>query len=121
MPKGIRCVRGYSEKTLLKTVRQSISNRGSGDYITFLRSMLDDDLIIIDDIGSSGHTVWREEVILDSIDIRYADMMPTVFTSNLSEEQLYEIYGQRIASRLLAKENIIVDLFDHNDLRQIGL
>jgi len=104
----------------LRKVRQSISDNSSGDYLEYLHSLLDDDFIIIDDVGSSGHTEWREEVLMEAIDFRYENMMPTMFTSNLSKQDFYEVYGQRIASRLFATENTIVSLDGMEDFRQFG-
>jgi len=111
--------RAYDERDLFQRVRSSMI--GSGDYLQFLGLLLDDDLIIIDDVGSSGHTDWREEVLFDAIDQRYSSMKPTIVTSNLTKKDFYNIYGQRISSRLFAKENTIINLEGLADLREEGL
>lgn len=82
--------------------------------------MIDDDLIILDDFGSSGHTDWREEILFEAIDYRYSKKMPTIISSNLSREEIFSTYGKRIGSRIFSKENLIVD-FENIDLRQEGL
>lgn len=98
-----------------------MSDYSNADYITHLRYMIDDDLVIFDDLGSAGHTDWREEVILEMIDRRYTGRRPTIFTSNLTKQEISDTYGKRIASRLFAKENIVVELFHCSDLRQEGM
>lgn len=120
LPKNVRFVRAYNEKDLLRRIRQSFSDPSSGDYITYLQSMIDDDLIIIDDFGCSGHTDWREEILFEAIDYRYSKKMPTIITSNLTREEIFSTYGKRIGSRLFSKENLVIN-FDDFDLRQEGL
>lgn len=83
--------------------------------------MIDDDLVILDDIGSSGHTDWREEVLMEALDFRYREMKKTIVTSNLTEEEFKDVYGFRCASRLFAAENFIIKLFGNPDLRAQGL
>src|SRR5690554_3619187 len=72
IPVHIQTMRTFNEKDLFRRVRQSISDNSKGDYITFLQYLIDDDLLILDDFGSAGHTDWREEVLLELIDYRYS-------------------------------------------------
>jgi DNA replication protein DnaC len=74
---------------------------------------------MIDDIGSSGMNDWRREVLFDAIDQRYESTLPTVFTSNLSRKELSDSLGNRAASRLFAKENLIIEMHDQIDRRQV--
>lgn len=113
-------LRAYNERKLLRKVRNSISDLTRGDYLETLHLLIDDDFIILDDVGSSGHTAWREEILMETIDIRYESTKPTLITSNLSQEEFYKTYGPRITSRLFAKENTIIDLFESSDLRTEG-
>jgi DNA replication protein DnaC len=119
-PKGNLTVRAYSERKLFEKLREGI-NSNQGDYLTNLHYLIDDDLIILDDVGSSGHNAWREEVLMEFIDFRYKDGKKTVITSNLSIDLFKGVYGERITSRLFAAENSIVSLFGMPDLRQEGL
>ena len=84
-------------------------------------NLIDDDFVLIDDVGSSGHNEWREEVLMEAVDFRYRSKKPTVFTSNLTVLETYRIYGNRIGSRLFAKENTHIDLSEMPDLRERGL
>ena len=120
MPKSCRTFRAYSERQLFERLRQGISSGQGGDYLANLHYMVDDDLIIIDDVGSSGHNSWREEVLMELVDYRYKDGRKSIFTSNLERDDFKNIYGERIYSRLFSTQNTIVSLFGMPDLRQMG-
>lgn len=57
-------------------------------------------LLIIDDIGAEKATDWVLETYYKIINNRYEKQYPTVFTTNLSLDDLVEIYGDRIPSRI---------------------
>lgn len=89
-----------------------------GDYLGFLRSKIDDKVLFIDDVGASGITEWRKEILMDIVNYRYDLQCPTVFTSNLSKNEISAGYGERVASRLFSKENVIIEMMSATDLRQ---
>lgn len=120
MPKRVTSIRAYSERKLLEKLRMGISQGVEGDYMSHLHYLIDDDFVIIDDLGSSGHNAWREEILMEAIDYRYKDGKKTVFTSNLSSKDFMDVYGERIKSRLFATENTVVSLFGQPDLRAQG-
>lgn len=91
-----------------------------GDYLDTVKYLVNHDFLILDDIGSSGFNEWRTEVLFDTIDQRYESRKPTVFTSNLTREELTKGLGSRGASRLFAKENLIIELHDKQDQRKEG-
>lgn len=111
--------RAFSERQLFERIRQGISSN-IGDFLTNLHLLIDDDLLILDDIGSSSHNEWREGLLMDAIDFRYAKKGATIFTSNLSKDDFYKNYGARIGTRLFAKENTILDLSDMPNQRDFG-
>lgn len=118
-PQGNLTVRAYSERKLFERLRAGIS-ANHGDYMDHLHQLIDDDLVILDDVGSSGHNAWREEVLMEALDYRYKDGKKTVITSNLDQDDFKRTYGERITSRLFASENSVVSLFGMPDLRQQG-
>lgn len=111
--------RYWHEDNLLQRVRDSISE-GNGDYFRALSYLIDDPIVILDDLGCNKPNEWREEIIFHTIDERYNSMLPTIITSNLSKQDFRDKYHPRIASRLFAKENIIIELHDEPDLRENG-
>lgn len=59
------------------------------------------DLLIIDDLGTEKMSDWVAETIYLLIDERYANMRPTIITSNFSLEELEERVGDRVCSRIM--------------------
>lgn len=108
--------RYWNESELLKRVRSSM-DEFKGDYLESLKLLIDDEFVMLDDIGSTGLTDWRREVIFDSIDERYNSMLPTVLTTNFSEREIKENFHARVHSRLFSKENIIIEINDGRDKR----
>lgn len=113
------CFRYYKEADLLKRLRTAVGEN-HGDYLEALKYLIDDDLIMLDDMGSQGLNDWREEVIFDAIDQRYNSTLPTILTSNFTKEEFHKNYHERIASRVFAKENTVISIFDNYDLRKEG-
>lgn len=111
--------RYWNESELLKRVRSSMSDF-KGDYLECLKLLIDDQLIILDDVGSTGTNEWREEILFDLIDERYNSMRPTVITSNFSVQEFKNKFHERICSRLFAKENTIIEILDGEDQRSLG-
>jgi len=89
-----------------------------GDYLEALQYLIDDDFVMLDDIGSTGLNDWRKEIIFDAIDERYNTMKPTIVTSNFSIKEFKEFFHERVSSRLFSKENCIIEILDGYDLRQ---
>lgn len=111
--------RYWDESELYRRLRASM-DEVKGDYLGTLKLLIDDQLIMLDDIGSTGINQWREEVLFDAIDERYTSMLPTIITSNFSVAEFKKLYHPRICSRLFAKENIIIEILDGVDLRGEG-
>jgi DNA replication protein DnaC len=109
--------RYWNEGELLKRVRKSI-DESSGDYVEALSYMIDDELVILDDIGSTGLTEFRKEILFDAIEKRYSSMLPTVITSNFTRDEFYKNFHERFCSRLFASENIVIEIKDGFDFRK---
>lgn len=84
-----------------------------------LERLFESDLIFLDDVGKLGHTDHKENMIFDAIDIRYNSEKPTVITSNLSKNEFRTIYEPRFCSRLFSNENIVIEVMDGIDYRDI--
>ncbi len=109
--------RYWNESELLKKVRSSMDLHG-GDYLDALHHLIDDDFVILDDIGSTGLNDWRKEIIFDAVDERYCSMKPTIITSNYSRREFESLFHHRLASRLFAAENVIIEVDCGPDLRR---
>lgn len=58
------------------------------------------DLLIFDDIGVGKESEWFHNILYLIINHRYAEMKPTIFTSNKTEDELVHILDDRIVSRI---------------------
>lgn len=121
IPCSFRFVRGYTEDKLLSRIRESFNAGSSGDYSARVESLLDDDLIILDDVGSTGYTEWREEILFHAVNFRYSHQKPTIITSNLNEKDFYKLYNPRLVTRIFSKEHTILDWSHYPNLREEGL
>jgi len=65
-------------------------------------------LLIIDDIGTEKLTENSIAVYLACIDNRYENEYPTIYTSNLSLDELKERIGDRIVSRIYEGSNVFL-------------
>lgn len=109
--------RYWTENALLKHLRDSMEST-KGDYLDALKYMIDDEFLILDDVGSGVKVnEWREEILFALIDYRYNTMQPTIITSNFSQKEFLQKYHQRVHSRLFAKENTIIEILDGVDYR----
>lgn len=79
---------------------------------------MDDDFLMLDDIGSMQITEWKKDVLLQVIDERYESLKPTVFTSNLTREELTKLLGIRTASRLFSGDSVLIEMHDAEDKRK---
>lgn len=90
-----------------------------GDYHFLLKTLVDDDILYFDDLGSTGvgPTDWRKEMIYSLVDMRYETCKPTIITTNLTRQEISNIYAPRVADRIFAKSNTIADTHDQESRR----
>ena len=81
------------------------------------QSILDCDLLIIDDLGAEFSTQFTVSVLYNIINCRDLEGRPTIISTNLTPEKLRDTYSDRIASRILS--NYVMLQFDGADIRQL--
>ena len=89
--------RYHKEETLLEDLRTVISE-GQGDWGKALHYKIDDDFVILDDVGSwfnkervhEKDNNWKIEVFFDFLDSRYNSEKPTIITSNLYKKRFFK-------------------------------
>lgn len=97
----------WNTAELLQTIKDDF-DRQMGDKSHVFDRMIDEKgLIFLDDIGSEKPTEWVLERFYLIINKRYNDMLPVIFTSNFSIEELAERMGDRIASRIVEMCEVI--------------
>jgi DNA replication protein DnaC len=114
----IRTKRYWNEKDLLARIRSEMEITGS-DYSMNLKFLIDDDLVILDDLGASGINEWRRELFFDFLDYRYMQNKPTIITTNLTKQYIYEKFDERFYSRFFAAENDICEIFQRDRRLQV--
>jgi len=105
------------EARFMERIRNSFDMKG--DYRQEVEYQIDHDLFMLDDIGSvgEGKSEWRKEVLFEVINLRFESCRPTVFTTNYKPQEIKDKLGERAYSRLMAKENTVIDMFDYPDIR----
>jgi len=81
---------------------QSIIREYTRGKLTEIKDYSDcwDYLPMFDDLGAHKVSDYAREVWYEIIDKRYRNIMPAVYTSNLRLNEIAEVMGDRIASRL---------------------
>lgn len=64
-------------------------------------------LLIIDDIGAERVTEWVRERMVSILNTRVSNNLATIYTSNLSPEELRSELGDRISSRVLGSSQVV--------------
>ena len=83
------------------------------------RSLMDKDILAIDDLGTEPREIIEYgnvlSPIIDLISYRYEHQLSTIITSNLTPQQISEVYGKCIGDRL--KETTEIVPFLNNSYR----
>ncbi len=90
---------------------------GRGDGENTEQSILDCDLLIIDDLGSEFSTQLTVSALYNIVNCRGLEEKPTIISTNLVPDELKNTYSDRIASRILSAYTILQ--FDGADIRQL--
>lgn len=83
---------------------------------SFRDEILECDLLIIDDLGCEFQTQFTKAEIYNIVNTRHLRSLPTIINTNLSIDEIEEVYHQRVASRIIG--NYAILLFCGNDNRQ---
>lgn len=92
--------------TFLNKLRDSFDDK-TPEFEKELEMVESCNLLIVDDIGSERLTEWVRERIISIIHTRVSNGLSTIYTSNLSPDELKAELGDRIASRILGCSQII--------------
>lgn len=101
----------------LRIIEKEHFGRSENPESDTLQVLISTDLLILDDLGSEFRTSFYESVIYNIINSRINLGLPTIINSNLSAQELQNIYNDRIISRLFSVYRMIP--FVGEDIRQI--
>lgn len=71
------------------------------DYRHGMQRLLDADLIVLDDLGAEKVTEFVAQELFNIINHRINTRKPIIVSTNLTPSKIEEVYGARIASRLV--------------------
>lgn len=80
-------------------------------------SVLECDLLIIDDLGAEFTTQFTVSALYNIVNSRELEGKSTIISTNLTPDKFGTTYSERIASRILS--NYVMLYFDGSDIRQI--
>lgn len=83
---------------MLQGFRESMSGKSQDSALKIAKDVR---LLIVDDIGAEKPSDWVRETLFVLINHRYEHKLPTIFTTNCTQQQLAESLGKRIASRMI--------------------
>lgn len=92
--------------TFLEDLRDNYDNKDP-DFEQVLSMVKGCKLLIIDDIGAERVTEWVRERMVSVINTRVSNNLSTIYTSNLSPEELKAELGDRISSRVLGSSQVV--------------
>lgn len=120
--------RGYSvlyqtAPALFNTIYEYRYKYGRDDVYenSVYKSILDTDLLIIDDLGTESPSATRYAELLNIIDTRYANdkrkPCKTIISTNIDLKKLFEYYDERVVSRIIGSFDIF--RFAGDDIRRL--
>ncbi len=110
--KGYIPVYASAENLFSAIELEKFSGEGKGSY----ESVLNCDLLVIDDLGTEMATSFTKSVLYNIINTRMLSRKPTIINTNLTMKQIEERYTARISSRLIGSYE--GQWFIGNDIRQ---
>ncbi len=108
-------VRIKTPTDLLLGIRSSFDSKNEDrerDIIQWYQTI---DLLILDDFGKQKTTEWGMAVLYEIINYRYAQMLPTIITTNFNETSLIEALSSKDVDRSKI-ESIISRLHETTDV-----
>lgn len=92
--------------TFLEDLRGSYTDKDP-DFEQVLSMISVCKILIIDDLGAEKVTEWVGERVVSIINTRSSNGLCTIYTSNLSPEELRAKMGDRISSRVLGSSQVV--------------
>ena len=101
-------------QVLLHRIEKEHFGRAEGESEDVLESC---DLLILDDLGTEFGSAFYTSCLYNIINTRMLSRLPTVISTNLTQAQLQERYGDQIASRITG--TFVPLVFAGRDIRQL--
>ena len=100
---------------ITKQIQDTYNEDSNVSEMKLLRDFISVPLLIIDDVGAERLNKFQQEIIYYIIDSRYKNMMPTIFSSNYSLDELIEIgLETRTVDRINEMSTALIKLTGNN-------
>ncbi len=110
---GCSVIYGSAQNLINKAAAEQFSYKGDTSVID---GLLGCDLLIIDDLGAEMVTSFSKSCIYNIINTRQQKKLPTVISTNLSLEEIGNVYTPRVSSRIIGGYTLLQ--FLGTDIRQ---
>lgn len=101
---------------LLLKIRSSF-NGGVESEEEIIKQFSNIETLILDDLGAEKTSEYSITTLYVILDRRIRECRQTIITTNLTQVEIEQTFGARIASRLSAMENIKINMPDHRKRR----
>lgn len=112
--RGFGVVYGAAQNLFAAAEKEHFSYGGETEVYD---SLLDCDLLVIDDLGTEFYSPFTASLFYNVINSRILNNKPTIISTNLSFDELEKKYSPRITSRFIGHYEM--KRFLGNDIRQI--
>lgn len=96
LEKGFNVIIGQVA-TFVRRIQKEQFDHAEGNT---LDSLIDCDLLVLDDLGSEFKTQFTESALFEILNARINAMRPTIISTNFSVSELNEQYNERLISRI---------------------
>lgn len=86
----------------LDEMRMSYGSLGEFDEVAMMNRAKNAPILILDDLGMHNFSQWTKNKLFTLINYRLNNNLPMIITTNLNMDELKEIVGERITSRIIA-------------------
>lgn len=104
--------------SILSKLEAAKFTRGNEEYGDMITTMLDCDLLVLDDLGTEFTSPFVVSVLYDIINTRIVNQRPTILNTNLEISEIEGRYTPRIYSRLIGCYTAMP--FRGNDIRLVS-
>ncbi len=100
---GIKCRYMNLSFQFYNKLRDTYSeeSRDYGRTYQFLQEFIDQEVLLIDDLGVQRNTEWEQEMLYNLIDRRYQEERATFITTNQEIDTIRKLFEGRIYSRII--------------------
>lgn len=86
----------------LDEMRMCYGNYGEFNEVSIMNRAKNAEVLVLDDLGTHNFSEWTKNKLFSLINYRLNNRLPMIITTNLNLDELKEIVGERVISRIIA-------------------